>query len=352
MATKKSGKKASKAKKVVRGKTSSKAKKVVRGKTATKQVKGVASTAKKAIARASKNAAKESTKKIKAASKDATKKATTNINAASKKLDAELEKLHKDMQNLKAKGKTKKQLSEYNLFVGRQLKAGRTFAQAVRLWKRSQAATKTLKKKHVVKPALKKAVARKPVVSLKKAKRKPSKKKPIKKVVKKKLVKKKAKARNVKIKKVKRTIIRKKIVRRKPSISRRVVSVKTVRPIVLEKDVFSQEKLEALATKIAEKQASALRSIVGGSQKSFTRSTSTKVSTNADDEELSDEELALSLTSLYFKEIAQLGFKRGLELDAVINAYLYSLSRIKRKEIETKEIIEAIRKAGVSEKPF
>ena len=317
-------------------KTASKAKKVVRGKTATKQVKGVASKAKKAIDRTSRNAAKDASRKINTASKAATKKATTKLDAASKKLDDEVAKLMKEMKGLKSKGKSKKTLSEYNLFIRRQLKAGRTFAQAVRLWKRSQAATKTLKKKSGAKPAKKK-----PVPAKKKAK-KPVKKKP--KPVKKKPIKRKQKPARKKLKKK---------IRRKIRVTKKFTSVRTVRPIVLEKDVLSRDKIEELASRIAEKQSFALRALVGGQQRSFTQSTSTKISSEgAIDEELSDEELALRLTNLYFKEIAQLGFKRSLELDAVINAYFYSLARVKRKEVEAKEIIEAIRKAGMGEKPF
>jgi len=306
-------------------KSSSKAKKVVRGKTATKQVKGVASKARKAIDRASKKASKESTRTIKAASKDATKKATTKLDAASKKLDLEVEKLMKEMKNLKSKGKPKKILSEYNLFIRRQLKAGRTFAQAVRLWKRSQAATKTLKKK--------------PVSAKKKAKRKVKGN-----VVKKKAVKRKPKPVKKKLKKK---------IRKKVRVTKKFTSVRTMRPIALEKDVLSRDEIDMLASRIAEKQSIALRSIMGERQRSFIQSASTKISTEGViDEEVSDEELALRLTNLYFKEIAQLGFKRGLELDAVINAYFYSLARIKRKEVEAKGIIAAIRKAGMGEKPF
>jgi len=316
-------------------KTASKAKKVVRGKTATKQVKGVASKAKKAIDRTSRNAAKDASRKINTASKAATKKATTKLDAASKKLDDEVAKLMKELKNLKSKGKNKKTLSEYNLFIRRQLKAGRTFAQAVRLWKRSQAATKTLKKKSVSKP-----VRKKPKPAKKKAKIKVKGKSTKKKAAKKKTVKRKPKP------------VKKKL-KRKIRVTKRFTSVRTIRPIVLEKDVLSRDKIEELASRIAEKQSFALRALVGAQQRSFTQSTSTKISSEgAVDEELSDEELALRLTNLYFKEIAQLGFKRGLELDAVINAYLYSLARVKRKEIEAKEIIAAIRKSGMGEKPF
>lgn len=57
-----------------------------------------------------------------------------------------------------------------------------------------------------------------------------------------------------------------------------------------------------------------------------------------------DEEMAFRLVKLYFEEIARLGFKRKLDLDAIINAYFYALSRLERKEIEMKVIKEKVLK--------
>ncbi|MEK6942099.1 MAG: hypothetical protein AABW85_04555 [archaeon] len=59
----------------------------------------------------------------------------------------------------------------------------------------------------------------------------------------------------------------------------------------------------------------------------------------------SDEEVALSLAGLYFKEVARLGFKRSLEIDDVINAFYYALARIKRKDVESKEVMDVIKRA-------
>jgi len=53
---------------------------------------------------------------------------------------------------------------------------------------------------------------------------------------------------------------------------------------------------------------------------------------------LSDEEVAYKLVNLYFQEIARLGFKRRLDLDSIINAYLYCLERLKNKEKELESI--------------
>jgi len=59
---------------------------------------------------------------------------------------------------------------------------------------------------------------------------------------------------------------------------------------------------------------------------------------------LSDEEVAYRLVNLYFQEIARLGFKRRLDLDSIINAYLYSLERLKNKEKELEGIKAAVMK--------
>ncbi|MDO8537379.1 MAG: hypothetical protein Q7S21_00680 [archaeon] len=61
-------------------------------------------------------------------------------------------------------------------------------------------------------------------------------------------------------------------------------------------------------------------------------------------ETVSDEVVALKLVALYFEEVARLGFKRQLDLDAVINSYFYSLSRIQRKENELATIKKIVLK--------
>jgi hypothetical protein len=59
---------------------------------------------------------------------------------------------------------------------------------------------------------------------------------------------------------------------------------------------------------------------------------------------MSDEEVALELTKLYFGEIVRLGFKRKLEVDAVVNAYFYMLDRVKKKQKELALIDKVVEK--------
>lgn len=56
-----------------------------------------------------------------------------------------------------------------------------------------------------------------------------------------------------------------------------------------------------------------------------------------------DEMMAFKIVTLYFEEIARLGFKRKLDLDAIMNAYFYSMARLRNKEKELeimKKIVE------------
>ncbi|MEW6294815.1 MAG: hypothetical protein AB1467_00785 [Candidatus Diapherotrites archaeon] len=57
-----------------------------------------------------------------------------------------------------------------------------------------------------------------------------------------------------------------------------------------------------------------------------------------------DEEMAFRVVKLYFEEIARLGFKRRLDLDAIINAYFYALARLERKDKELKFIQKKVLK--------
>jgi hypothetical protein len=47
-----------------------------------------------------------------------------------------------------------------------------------------------------------------------------------------------------------------------------------------------------------------------------------------------NEEVALGLVKVYVEEVARLGLKRKLDLDSVINAYLYTYARLNKKSEE------------------
>ncbi|MCX8158273.1 MAG: hypothetical protein N3D73_01250 [Candidatus Diapherotrites archaeon] len=58
---------------------------------------------------------------------------------------------------------------------------------------------------------------------------------------------------------------------------------------------------------------------------------------------LTEEEIACELVSIYFEEIVRLGVKRTLNTDSVINAYLYTLQRIKNKNKEIDSLEDIIK---------
>jgi len=57
-----------------------------------------------------------------------------------------------------------------------------------------------------------------------------------------------------------------------------------------------------------------------------------------------DEEVAFNVVKLYFEQIARLGFKRKLDLDAIINAYFYTLDRMKKKQEEMSLVDKVVMK--------
>ncbi len=52
-------------------------------------------------------------------------------------------------------------------------------------------------------------------------------------------------------------------------------------------------------------------------------------------EKVSREIVAYNIVKLYFEQIARLGYKRKLDLDAIITAYFYVLGKLEAKHIET-----------------
>ena len=57
---------------------------------------------------------------------------------------------------------------------------------------------------------------------------------------------------------------------------------------------------------------------------------------------MNDEEVAFKIVRLYFEDIARLGFKRQLDLDQMINAYFYTLRKLKNKDRVLKEVTEKV----------
>jgi hypothetical protein len=63
--------------------------------------------------------------------------------------------------------------------------------------------------------------------------------------------------------------------------------------------------------------------------------------TDLSQKKTTDEEVAFNVVKLYFEQVARLGFKRKLDLDAIINAYFYTLDRLKKKKEEL-ELVDRV----------
>jgi len=58
---------------------------------------------------------------------------------------------------------------------------------------------------------------------------------------------------------------------------------------------------------------------------------------------MNDEEISMRIVRLYFEEIARLGFKRSLDLDQMINAYFYTLKKLKDKDAMKNATVKVIK---------
>lgn len=214
-----------------------------------------------------------------AAEKKKTATVSKRVTSKTAALNSEMDKLKADVEKLAKKKTPKKQLSEYNLFMRRQLNDGKTFARAVQLWK-SYKKGRPLVKTKVVRKTVVRRIAAKP-----------------------------------------RVITKTRIIRAKPKIitrTRTIVRKGPVRTVVRTIRV----PLASASSRLSETQV--FETIISQLKKSEVEKMA-----------LSDEELAVRLVSLYFEEIARMGFKRQLELDDVINAYYHALTKLKGKKTET-----------------
>lgn len=60
--------------------------------------------------------------------------------------------------------------------------------------------------------------------------------------------------------------------------------------------------------------------------------------------EIPDEEMAFRLVRLYVEEISQRGEKRQMGIDTIINAYFYTLLRLKKKKEQMGLLGEVVEK--------
>ena len=252
----------------------------VAGKVIRKQLKGVKSDLQEAKTQVAKG-----DKKLTKSLARSTKKLSTQNTA----IQEELAKLREDLN--KSKGKQpKRQLSMYNLFVKKQIEQGKTFEEATKSWKSSRAVIEN--------PEL----ARTPG---------------------------KTKTRTI----TKTKTIIKRVPGKTKTIVRNVPVVKTVIRRVPNSNESSlkgiMKELSALKTEVQSMDSKP----VAMKEVRIMPKPAMKMEMNGE-KALTNEEVAVRLTRLYFEEIARLGFKRRLDFDSIINAYYYCLQRLHNKDKE------------------
>ena len=225
--------------------------------------------------------------------------------------------------------KDKRRPSAYNQFIGSQMRLGKTFLQSVALWKLAKAGklgrkgtTRTVEKiKYKTR-----TVKSKPTIIVKKVRSKPT---VVEKI--------KYKTRTVKVPSeptvVTKIKYRTKEVPSKPKVITKIkYRTKTVKVPVESKSKVVRQTIDYAK----------LRDVLAGTKtKTETISkTDIKTAMAAD-----DEEIAFRIVQTYFKEIARFGFKKRLTLDEILDAYVYALARVKRNEAVAVE--ERVRRAGM-----
>ncbi|MBN1941508.1 MAG: hypothetical protein JW772_04995 [Candidatus Diapherotrites archaeon] len=318
----------------------------------------------------------------KAAKRTAPKKATVkSLKSLAKKsaktdasLKSELAKLKQDVSNLQKKPKVKKRMvNEYNLFMRKQLRSGRTFKQAVLAWnrfKKLQSKKKPSAYNSFMASQLKQGRSFKEAVALwkkfgrespatfvrttalartispkkrKPAKKQVAKKKPVRKAKKRKPARKRSKPKR---KTIVRTKIKRVIVRPKPIIKyrTRVVEKPVAAPVVEKPIVLPAPRPEETAMiheaktiekeKILEKIKEIEKSVPEKEDVSAEMAL-LKAASRKDRKLLKDlehglpvEELANRLLSVYFEDLARKGFKRSITLEELVKVYTHLLERL------------------------
>jgi len=273
--------------------------------------------------------AKTVDKKIKA-SKKVMKKEIRKEKAKNIRQDVEILKLKNDIANLKKKKKVSSHhVSEYNLFIRKQIKSGLSFSRAAKEWNKYKALQKKNKRgqsayNQFIGSQMRLGKTFLQAVALWKLARAGK------------------LGRKGKTRTVTKTVVRTRTIKSKPKIRYRT-KTKTVVRRIKSKPVLRTRKVTRVIRSSPGFDMSALREIISSSSRSSSISKSDlKEALNPD-----AEEIAFKIVQTYFIEVARLGFKRQLTLDEIINAYFYALARVKRQNIEMSEVDKAVRDSGI-----
>ena len=307
--------------------------------TVTKKAK---KAAKKRVAKKRAIVSKTVKKQIASTGRKATKANVKNVAQ-----DKEIARLKEEVAKLVEKGKkskkkvNSKRISEYNLFIRKQINSGFTFVRAVKEWNKYQALMAKDKRRPSaynqfigsqmrLGKTFQQAVALWRLAKAGKLGKKGSTRT---------ITKTKYRTRTIKSKP--------KIKYRTRTLTKTVVKRTKSKPKVVEKIKYRTRKVPTLkkTTKVVEKvdyeKLMHLFSSAMPQVKTVTKKDISEV-INAD-----DEEIAFKIVQTYFKEIARFGFKKQLTLDEIINAYLYALARVTKEERDERALEESIKNSGM-----
>lgn len=285
-----------------------------------------------------------STKKI---AKSANRKAYLNKKEASKaksiakkekakniKQDKDIEMLKAELAKLKAKKVTRGHVSEYNIFIRKQIKSGMTFTKAAKQWSKY----KSLQERDKRRPSAYNQF----IGSQMRLGKTWSQAVALWKLAKSGKLGKKGSTRTVT-----KTVVKTRTIKSKPKIKYRTRTIES-KPKIKYRTRTVQIKPKRTITRIVNKgnnfDAAMMREMIASSMSSKSISREDIVSAINPD----DEEIAFKIIQTYFKEIARYGFKKQLTLDEIINAYFYALARVKRRENSNSDLSKAVKESGMT----
>jgi hypothetical protein len=325
-------------KKVVKTKTASKSKIVNKKAIVRKKIPSKKSKAKKtaSVKNSKKNTAKNVNSKM---IKSTNKRLQKSINANKKEnvsQNKEIEKLKQTVLDLKKKKKSStRRVSEYNLFIRKQILSGLTFEKAVKEWNKF--------KKLELKQKRKPSAYNQFIGSQMKLGRTFTESVRLWKIAKEGKLGRKGTTRTIT-----KTVVKK--VKSKPKIVVRKVMSK---PKIVEKIKY-RTRTKEVPKKCPPKKIIERKELDYEKLKTMLSSTITEVnrkSISVNDVkkavDADDEEIAFKLVQTYFIEIARFGFKKRLTLDEIIDAYFYSLARVKKNDPDFLEISQRVKNSGV-----
>jgi len=233
--------------------------------------------------------------------------------------DSEISKLREELDKLKKKKTSKGHVSEYNFFIRKQIKSGLTFLQAAKQW----SSYKKLQEKNKRRPsAYNQFIGSQMRLG----------KTFMQSVALWKLAKAGTLGKKGRTRTITKTVFRN--AKAKPNVVAKRLNPKSIKRIVSRTGSVHQSGLNT----------EQFKSLLESSVSSHSLSKHDLLEALGPD----SEEIAFKLMQTYFIEVARLGFKRRLTLDEIIDAYFYSLARVKMKGERAVDFVESVKDSGIT----